>query len=198
MNGKPYVILVGMDFSELADRALQQAFELAQRREASEVHVLCVVPGPSLETHHGLTGYSLTSEAGVRDGVFESLRAHVQTALDAFVARSGSATPPSPTSRAPSVIASHVRVAAPALGLVEVAAELCADLIVLGAHGHHGQVRRLLGSVAESTMRYAGCPVLVVPLEKATEERASEPPWSSVSVPPRSATHQPSVRPRAF
>ena len=196
MHAKPYVILVGMDFSELADRALEQAFELALRREAaSEVHVLCVVPGPSLEAHHGLTGYFLTSEAGVRDGVFESLRAHVQTALDAFLARSR-ATPPD--GRTLSVVASHVRIAAPAFGLIEVAAELSADLIVLGAHGYHGQVRRLLGSVAESTMRYAGCPVLVVPLEKAAEERASEPPWSSVSVPPRSATHQPSVRPRAL
>jgi len=29
MNIEPYVVLVGMDFSELADRALTEAFELA-------------------------------------------------------------------------------------------------------------------------------------------------------------------------
>lgn len=187
---KPYVVLVGMDFSELADRALQQAFELAARREASEVHVLCVVPGPSLQAHHGLTGYLLTSEAGVRDGVFESLRAHVQAEWDAFLARS-------PDARAPLQVVSHVRIDAPALGLVQAASELAADLIVLGAHGHHGTVRLLLGSVAENTMRYAGCPVLIVPLEKEREEQRSAPAWASVSVPPRSAMHQPSVRPRA-
>ena len=28
MKIKPYIVLVGMDFSELADRALQQALEL--------------------------------------------------------------------------------------------------------------------------------------------------------------------------
>ena len=191
MNRSPYVVLVGMDFSELADRALQHAFELAARREAAELHVLCVVPGPSLETHHGLTGYWLTSEAGVRDGVFESLRAHVQAEWDAFIARS-------PDARSPSQVVSHVRIDSPPMGLVEVAAELSADLIVLGAHGHHGRVRLLLGSVAESTMRYAGCPVLIVPLEKEREHRRTEPPWSSVSAQPRSATHQPSVRPRAL
>ncbi len=190
MNDKPYIILVGMDFSELAERALQQAFELAARREASEVHVLCVVPGPSLQAHHGLTGYFLTSEAGVRDGVFESLRAHVQAEWDAFITRSGAA-------RGPSQVVSHVRIDAPALGLVEVAVEIAADLIVLGAHGHHGQVRLLLGSVAENTMRYAGCPVLIVPLEKEREAPRADPPWASLSVPPRSVTHRPSVRPRA-
>ncbi|MES1177477.1 MAG: universal stress protein [Myxococcales bacterium] len=187
---QPYVVLVGMDFSELADRALQQAFELAARREAAEVHVLCVVPGPSLEAHHGLTGYWLTSETGVRDGVFASLRAHVQVEWDAFIARC-------PGARVPQQVVSHVRIESPALGLVELAAELAADLIVLGAHGHHGKARLLLGSVAENTMRYAACPVLIVPLEKERDERRTEPPWASVSVPPLSAAHQPSVRPRA-
>jgi nucleotide-binding universal stress UspA family protein len=190
MNSKPYVVLVGMDFSELADRALEQAFELAAQREAAEVHVLCVVPGPSLQTHHGLTGYFLTSDAGVRDGVFESLRAHVQVEWDAFMLRS-------PDARTPARVMSHVRIDAPALGLVEVAAEVTADLIVLGAYGHHGETRLMLGSVAESTMRHAACPVLIVPLEKPQENRRSEPPWASLSVPPRSAAHQPSVRPRA-
>jgi nucleotide-binding universal stress UspA family protein len=36
------------------------------------------------------------------------------------------------------------------------------DLIVVGAHGHRGVRRLLLGSVAESTVRHAPCSVLVV------------------------------------
>lgn len=36
------------------------------------------------------------------------------------------------------------------------------DLIVVGAHGHRGVRRLLLGSVAESTIRHAPCSVLVV------------------------------------
>ncbi len=190
MTDRPYVILVGMDFSELADRALRQAFELAGRREAAEVHVLCVVPGPNPTGQHALTGYLFTSEASVRDGVFESLRAHVQSEWDAFIRRS-------PSARSPARVSSHVRVDAPALGLVEVAAELAADLIVLGAHGHHGPERLLLGSVAEKTMRCAGCPVLVVPLEKEREPPRTESAWSALGVPPRSIAHQPSTPPRA-
>lgn len=31
----PYIVLVGMDFSELADRSLIDAFDLATRRETS-------------------------------------------------------------------------------------------------------------------------------------------------------------------
>ena len=36
------------------------------------------------------------------------------------------------------------------------------DLIAVGAHGHRGMRRLLLGSVAESTIRHAACTVLVV------------------------------------
>ena len=131
MKTKPYVVLVGMDFSELADRALEQAFELATRRERSEVHVLCVIPSAGLGAQHALTGYSLTAEAGVRDGAFESLRAHVQAELDAFVARAAAPG----TVRVPEQVVSHVRLDTPALGIVELAGSLSADLIVVGTHG---------------------------------------------------------------
>jgi len=38
-----------------------------------------------------------------------------------------------------------------------------ADLIVLGSHGHGAVYRTLLGSVSESVLRQATCPVTVVP-----------------------------------
>ncbi|HYQ45983.1 MAG TPA: universal stress protein [Polyangiaceae bacterium] len=193
MKSKPYVVLVGMDFSSLADRALAHAFELATRHDRAEVHVLCVIPSAGLGTHHALTGYSLTAEAGVRDGAFESLRAHVQAELDTFVARTA------PPLRVPEQVVSHVRLDVPALGIVELASTLSADLIVLGTHGHRGSRHSLMGSVAENTVRYAACPVLVVPDAKwareTSERSAAAQPWSSLSVPPRSAAHHPSVRP---
>jgi len=193
MKTKPFVILVGMDFSDLADRALAHAFELATRHERAEVHVLCVIPSAGLGTHHALTGYSLTAEAGVRDGAFESLRAHVQAELDKFIARS---TPPL---RVPEQVVSHVRLDVPALGIVELASTLSADLIVLGTHGRQAARHSLMGSVAENTLRYAACPVLVIPagkMARETSERSTAAqPWSSLSVPPRSGAHRPSVRP---
>jgi nucleotide-binding universal stress UspA family protein len=46
--------------------------------------------------------------------------------------------------------------------IVRLADEEKADLIVIGTHGRTGLMRVLMGSVAESVMRYAKCPVLTV------------------------------------
>ena len=42
------------------------------------------------------------------------------------------------------------------------AKKLRAAMIVMGSHGRTGLGRLLLGSVAERTLRYASCPVLIV------------------------------------
>jgi nucleotide-binding universal stress UspA family protein len=42
------------------------------------------------------------------------------------------------------------------------------DLVVISTHGHSGFDRMLLGSVAEHVVRYAECPVLVVPSWRST------------------------------
>lgn len=47
--------------------------------------------------------------------------------------------------------------------IYEAAAKEGADLIVISTHGRTGLRRALIGSVAEGTVRYAACPVLVVP-----------------------------------
>lgn len=46
--------------------------------------------------------------------------------------------------------------------VVQLASRLRADLVVVGTAGRTGVVRIVLGSVAESVVRHAGCPVLVV------------------------------------
>ena len=46
--------------------------------------------------------------------------------------------------------------------IVRLADEEKADLSVIGTHGRTGLMRVLMGSVAESVMRYAKCPVLTV------------------------------------
>ena len=66
-----------------------------------------------------------------------------------------------PTASCPTVEL-HVDTGDPAEKIVEVAAKLDADLIVLDTHGRTGIKRLLIGSVAEKVVRLAGCPVLVV------------------------------------
>lgn len=51
----------------------------------------------------------------------------------------------------------------PAERILECAASLPADLLVLGTHGRGGFERLLLGSVTEKVLRKAACPVLTVP-----------------------------------
>jgi nucleotide-binding universal stress UspA family protein len=49
-----------------------------------------------------------------------------------------------------------------AAGILQMAEEWHADLVVMGSHGRHGLQRLLLGSVSDVVVRRAGCAVLVV------------------------------------
>ena len=57
--------------------------------------------------------------------------------------------------------------------IVRVASEQEVDLIVISSHGRTGFGRIIFGSTAESVVRHANCPVLVVkpPHEEETEEQ---------------------------
>jgi universal stress protein A len=48
----------------------------------------------------------------------------------------------------------------PATAIVRIADEEHVDMIVMGTHGRTGLARFLMGSVAESVVRHANCPVL--------------------------------------
>jgi len=56
----------------------------------------------------------------------------------------------------------HIRSEVPAEEIAALAAEVGAQLIVVGTHGRRGVRRLVLGSVAESVVRLAHCSVLVV------------------------------------
>lgn len=59
----------------------------------------------------------------------------------------------------------------PAARIVDCAAKLPADLIVLGTHGRGGFERLLLGSVTEKVVRTAPCPVITVPPPSVSTSR---------------------------
>lgn len=46
--------------------------------------------------------------------------------------------------------------------IARLARDVGADVIVMGTHGHSGLKRAVLGSVAESVLRLAPCPVLTI------------------------------------
>lgn len=72
----------------------------------------------------------------------------------------------------------HFATGAPAEEILREAADLGADLIILGTHGRSGLSRLLMGSVAEQVMRRAACPVLTVktPIAAPVRSRPVEEP----------------------
>jgi nucleotide-binding universal stress UspA family protein len=156
MKKKPYIVLVGVDFSELADRALQEAFAIASPRNAAEVHVLSVLPVASEDPHYAIAVYAALDETVIMETAIQKLRSHVHSQLEEFVAAH-------PGANASFPIISHAHVDTAAHAIVQLASDLGSDLIVIGTRNPKGLERLLLGSVAEGTVRNARCPVLVIP-----------------------------------
>jgi nucleotide-binding universal stress UspA family protein len=140
-------IVVAYDFSELAQRALHQALELAPGKE-SEVHVLAVgaIQGELLK----LPDHEPLSQADAS----ETVRNAVAQDVENYVAEYGAL--------ALDRIAVYASEGHPAEQIVALASEVDADLIVMGTHSRSGLQRVMLGSVAEAVTRRAPCGVFVI------------------------------------
>jgi nucleotide-binding universal stress UspA family protein len=146
-------VVVGIDFSEFGDLALDAALGIAADG-GSQLHAVYVLPPFGLPVGAEFTGPSGVQLIEVRlEETSERLRRHVE-ARASRLARER----PLGIGR----LVTHVRVARAAEGITAVAAEVDADLVVVGTHGRRGVPRLLLGSVAEMTTRLCQCPVLVV------------------------------------
>jgi nucleotide-binding universal stress UspA family protein len=138
-------IVVGVDHTEIGAAALRSALEIAAGYGDAEVHVLRVVE-PVVDPLVDVLP-SATEEV-------ERLKLETLEAVKRQIAAAGAL-------RVAAVVA-HTAVGAPARSIVALAAQLDADLIVVGTHGRRGIRRAVLGSVAEEVVRTAGCPVYCV------------------------------------
>jgi nucleotide-binding universal stress UspA family protein len=153
---KPYIIVVGADFSEASELAVWKAFELASLQPTAEVHLVNVVQtyGPQVAVSYDLpVDSSALSVLTVTEA-----RARFKRHADDLHARYLETKNARPFGR----VVTHVRFDAIAGEIAQLAADLEADLVVVGTHGRQGLSRVLLGSSAEATVRLAPCPVLVV------------------------------------
>lgn len=163
---KPYVIVVGIDFSEFGDLALHTAFERASEHENAEVHAIYVARSYEQRVLVDAPDEVLTM---TMDEASQRLRLHLEARLAYFMTSRGSEP-----SFARAV--THLRVDAPAREIAQLASDLEAALIVVATHGRRGVRRLMLGSVAEETVRLAPCDVLVVRPHGKVEEAKIEPP----------------------
>lgn len=163
---KPYVVVVGIDFSEIGDLALQTAFERASDHENGEVHVLYVARSYEQRV---LVDAPNEVQTMTMDEASQRLRLHLEARLTYFMTNRG---------LRPSFVraVTHLRVDAPAQEIAQLASDLEAELIVVGTHGRRGIRRLMLGSVAEATVRLAPCDVLVVRPRGEASEPKIEPP----------------------
>ncbi len=142
----PTTILLATDGSREAALARTTAIDLANSTN-SELHVVTVAPGyPSYDVRN--------------PSVVEQLREQAEDILNgqaAQIEREGG-----------NVAEKHLRIAerCRAQQIVRVAEDISAGLIVIGSRGLGGVRRALMGSVSDSVVRHAHCPVLVVRPEK--------------------------------
>jgi nucleotide-binding universal stress UspA family protein len=139
----PTKILLATDGSRQAELAARTAADLAQKTD-SELHVVHVLASP-LATH---------DPSSFEPEVWARLKERERTTLEDVVGKieaSGG-----------KVEGSHHKAGRPDAEIVALAEEIGAGLIVMGARGV-GRIRRALtGSVSDSVLRHAHCPVLMV------------------------------------
>ena len=134
-------ILHANDGSEHAFHALSLALVVA-RQNASELHMVCV------------------EEIDYMPEFIEEVRQEIGTAARRFhkvLQRARAMAEENHVKLHTHVIAGH-----PVRDIVELAEELKAELLVIGATGHSALYERLIGSRADRIVQLAHCPVLVV------------------------------------
>jgi nucleotide-binding universal stress UspA family protein len=149
-------IVVGVDFSKTGDLAVERALELSLDRGNTDLHLVNVVRSLGAGVQLELPGSPGFSSMSLGEAA-EQLRHYAEERLVLNEAARGQHP------KAGSVrVVTHVRLDAPAEEIAQLAADLEADLVVVGTHGRRGLSRVLMGSVAEGVVRLSPCPVLVV------------------------------------
>ena len=143
-------ILVGLDESDAAQRALAEAVDLASQH-ASTVHVLTVVEPPRSTLSFGVSEIDAINRA--KDEVQHE---HLERYADRPIELIGVVRRGHPTER-----------------ILAYASEIGADLIVIGQRGEDGLEQLLLGSTADGLARLTEVPLWIVPSRKDGERQST-------------------------
>jgi nucleotide-binding universal stress UspA family protein len=150
----PTKILLATDGSEEAELAARVAAELASGTN-SELHVVHVGHMPTVV--YGAPG-ATTLGPELLESMQERAEEEAKTKLHELVQRIREMDG--------EVAQAHARGGRADAEIVSVAGELEAGLLIMGSRGLGGVRRALMGSVSDSVVRHAHCPVMVVRLEK--------------------------------
>ncbi len=147
----PTKVLLATDGSKDANLALSTAVDIANSTN-SELHLITVAPGspdPAYGAHEAGFSWESYEEA------LEAVMRDAQQILDEQVRKVEEV--------GGTVAEAHLETTGRKdQAIVHTADEIGAGLIVLGSRGRGGFRRALMGSVSDSVVRHAHCPVLVV------------------------------------
>jgi nucleotide-binding universal stress UspA family protein len=146
---EPYIVLVGLDLSEPGGRAWRFAFDLAALKgEDSEVHAVIVGARAMAPRVRDLPtpGVSTAPRPAEDSAKLLPLRVLEHRSVG------GQAR----------LMAMHFRTGRPDRAVVQLAREICADVIVVATQETTRWQRLLGGSTADKIARSAPCPVVVV------------------------------------
>ena len=155
----PTKILLATDGSEEASLAARTAVDLADKT-GSELHVAFVLRTQDAPDYDTL-GFDIE-----RPHEEENIEQMGQRLLDEQVRRVEEA--------GGTVAGAHFRLARPDQGILAIGEDVGAGLIVLGSRGLGGVKRALMGSVSDSVVRHAHCPVLVVRKEDDSDQEETD------------------------
>jgi nucleotide-binding universal stress UspA family protein len=157
-------IVVPLDGSEIAERALPVASELARQLPAPVYVVRAVDAAATLPLASGVFGAGPVVGEEVTDQIWEEAETEARSTVTSAVSRL----------QAEGVDASGTILnGSPFFAISE--ATQPGDLLLLTSHGRGGVRRWLLGSVAEKLVREADAPVMLVPaIERVEESRSRE------------------------
>ena len=148
-------ILIPLDGSELAERAIPVAARIAKATEGSAISLVRIVRAPA-EFETSATDTTVWAPAADEDEKREAnnyLHEVAQRPELAGVA-----------------VTERIYAGPPSATLLMAAKSLGVDLIVMTSRGRSGITRWLLGSVAEGVSRESPAPTLIVRADKAGEE----------------------------
>jgi len=140
----PRNIVVALDSSPGAANVLSSALRTLQGTPSAVLHVVHVFRTSRID--HARVGVPSTPAVVIEEAREDNLEARVREAR----------------LRSQRHVVGHFAVGDPAKEVLRLCRELKADLLVVGTHDSRGLERWLLGSIAETFVRKASCPVLVV------------------------------------
>jgi nucleotide-binding universal stress UspA family protein len=152
----PTTVLVATDGSEEASRAREVAVELCAKTgsELHLVHVYGVAPIYPLYPEATDPGGAELEDPVLQEELESLSEQRAQEVLDAEAERVRAV--------GGTVAQAHLREGGVPHEIVALAEDTGVGLIVMGSRGHGGIRRALTGSVSDSVVRHAHCPVLVV------------------------------------